>query len=243
MASTDTENERWWRAWHRTGSTSVFHVDLTPCALWEQHACQRLNSEEQLRRAQIHSVRRRREFSLCRAALRAIVCQFLGCPNRELSFGESRYGKPFALVAGTKAPVSFNVSHSGLHGLIAVAPSGRVGVDVEERLARPDLEGTVRTVMSPSEVEMLSAFPRATRHHQLYRIWTLKEALAKALGLGFSLDLTEFSIPSAILDGGRIGEIRLPHEPTVRWHVGDLSNSRYAAALVVELSRNASVST
>jgi 4'-phosphopantetheinyl transferase len=184
----------------------------------------------------MRSPRRKKEFILCRAALRAIVCHRLGCLNRDLSFDLSHYGKPFALENGVRAPVSFNISHSGLHGLIAVASAGHIGVDVEERRKRPDLAGTVRTIMSPHETRMLVGHPDGETDYHLYRVWTLKEALAKALGLGFSLDLTRVSLPSAMLDGKRIGELRLPHAPSVRWRIEDLGNPRYAAALALGLS-------
>ena len=69
----------------------------------------------------------RRRFVLCRGALRAILCGDLGCENERLTFGERRYGKPFALVDAMPAQISFNVSHSGRHGLIAVAQDGQLG--------------------------------------------------------------------------------------------------------------------
>ena len=228
----------WWRVCHRAGSATVVHVDLSPCSLRERYAASLLNSVEQMHRDRLRSAHRKREFSLCRAALRAIVCHRLGCLNRDLSFGLSRYGKPFALVRGTRAPVSFNLSHSGLHGLIAVDRAGRIGVDVEVRLPRPDLLGTVRTIMTPLETRTLSRFPKSEQDHQLYRIWTLKEAIAKALGMGFSLDLTGFSIPTAMLDGMRTCEFRFPHDPSGRWRLEDLGNTLYAAALVLELTQD-----
>lgn len=230
--------ECWWRVCHQVGSATVVHVDLSPSALRERYAASWLNAGEQMHRHRFRSARRKREFSLCRAALRAIVCHRLGCLNRDLSFGLSRYGKPYALVGGTRAPVSFNLSHSGLHGLIAVDRAGRIGVDVEVRLPRPDLSDTVRTVMTPLEARALSRFPKSEKDHQLYRIWTLKEAIAKALGMGFSLDLTGFSIPAAMLDGTRTCEFRFPHAPSVRWRLEDLGTPLYAAALVLELSRD-----
>lgn len=239
MAQSASTEECWWRVCHQVGSVTVVHVDLSPCARRERYAVSRLNTGEQMHRHRFRSARRKREFSLCRAALRAIVCHRLDCPNRDLSFGLSRYGKPFALVGGTRVPVSFNLSHSGLHGLIAVDRAGRIGVDVEVRLPRPDLWDTVRTIMTPIEARTLSRCPKAEKDHQLYRIWTLKEAIAKAVGMGFSLDLTGFSIPAAMLDGMRTCKFRFPQDPSVRWQLEDLGNTFYAAALVLELSQDA----
>ena len=107
------------------------------------------------------------------------------------------------------------------------------------RLPRPDLWDTVRTIMTPIEARTLSRCPKAEKDHQLYRIWTLKEAIAKAVGMGFSLDLTGFSIPAAMLDGMRTCKFRFPQDPSVRWQLEDLGNTFYAAALVLELSQDA----
>ena len=75
----------------------------------------------------------------------------LGCRNEQLAFGASDHGKPYAVVQGVVDPVSFNVSHSGAHGLIAVAAAGRLGVDVEERRTPRDLDGLISSVMGPDE--------------------------------------------------------------------------------------------
>ncbi len=238
MVPSTSLRDSWWHTYHETSSASIVHVDLTPCALRERIALSQLNREELQRCHHVRSSRRKREFILCRAALRVIVCQRLECLNRDLSFGLSHYGKPFALVDGVRTSISFNVSHSGLHGLIAVASTGRIGVDVEERRTRPDLAGTVQTIMSPLETRVLIGHPNSEVDYHLYRVWTLKEALAKAVGLGFSLNLTRFSLPTAVLDGQRIGELRLPHAPSVRWRLEDLGNSLYAAALVLELTQD-----
>ena len=85
------------------------------------------------------------------------------CRNDELAFELSPYGKPSALVAGVRAPVSFNVSHSGHHRLIALAERGRIGVDIEERVPRHDPDGPIRTVFSRAEREELAA---AVAHEQ-----------------------------------------------------------------------------
>ena len=80
-----------------------------------------LDDEEKTRWRRFLAVAPRRQFALCRAALRVTLAERLGCSNRRLSFGYGEHGKPFARVDGRRAPVGFNASHSGQHGLIAVA--------------------------------------------------------------------------------------------------------------------------
>ena len=228
-------NECWWHPFRETGDSVIIYVDLTPPAARAADALVWLDQREQARWHRYRRARPRREFGLCRAALRATLCRQLGCRNDELTFETSHHGKPFAVVGGTRAAINFNVSHSGNHGLIAVAPAGRIGVDVEERGTRHDPDGAIRTAFAPAERAALAA-ARGTRKIDLFlTLWTIKEALLKAVGIGLSLDTAEFEIPPAIRRGSRTSVFRFPHEPAVGWRLDDLGNASFAAAVAHEL--------
>ena len=190
----------WWRPFSRLGDVSVIHVDLTPCASLEQRAVAWLDRREETQGSRYLHPRPRRNFTLCRAALRALLCGRLGCRNVQLSFGASKYGKPHALVSGIRASVGFNVSHGGGHGLIALAPAGRIGVDGEECDARRDLDGIAKRVFTPSEQAQLAGAGGAKKVRLFFDLWTMKEALIKALGTGFYLCPSPFEIPPASSD-------------------------------------------
>lgn len=194
-----------------------------------------LDAQEQSRWRRYQYDGPRRQFALCRAALRTVLCRQLGCRNEQLAFGLSQYGKPFATVHGEPAPVSFNVSHSGAHGLIALVGRGRVGVDVEERVARHDPDGPIRDVFSPAEQKELAAACGAHKVDLFFTMWTMKEALIKALGVGLSLDTSGFEIPPEMRRGARTGVFRFPHDPAVGWRLDNLGTPFYAAAVAVEL--------
>lgn len=155
----------------------------------------------------------RRRFALCRAALRAILRVRLGCRNEELAFSPASHGKPFAVVRGKPANINFNVSHSGEHGLIAVAAEGRLGVDVEERTDRRDLDGLIATMLGPHEQAMLRSASSSRKRHLFFEFWAVKEALIKAVGLGLSLDMSRFELPPAKRRGMRTAEFRFPRCP------------------------------
>lgn len=222
------------RTIHRSGRVTVVYVDLGPSSAREREALTWLDGAEQARRRQFARSGPRREFTLCRAALRALLCRELDCGNEELSFGTSDHGKPFALVGGLPAPVSFNVSHSGRHGLIAMAPRGRIGVDVEDRKARRDMDDDIRLLFAPGEQAGLASAEGSTKAELFYNLWTMKEALVKAAGVGLRIDTTSFEIPPAMSRGATSCLVRLPVAPSVRWRLENLGNRRYAAALAVE---------
>lgn len=224
----------WWTPFWAICNASIVHLDLSPDTKWEGDALAWLDDQEQARRQRFAFDGPRRRFSLCRAALRAILCRELSCDNAHLAFRTTSLGKPYALVQGEPAAASFNVSHSGNHGLVAYAPVGHLGVDIEVRDTRRNLSMLVETVLGPEEQAALAVADGLERTNLFFTIWTLKEAVLKALGKGFALDATSIKIPAAMLRGQRNGVVRIPDFPAITWHVEDLSNREFAAAVAFE---------
>ena len=224
----------WWSPLKETGDLTVTHVDLTPHDSREASAFSWLDDYERTRSRRFVHTGARRRYVMCRAATRAALCDRLDCGNEQLTFGASRYGKPFALLDRRPASISFNVSHSGSHGLVAIAPRGRLGVDIEERVVRYNLDSLIGYVLGPNEQASLALESGAGKANLFFRLWTIKEALLKAFGTGFHLDMSKFEVPSAIRTG-TAGTFRFPHMPTVKWHVEYLGNDEYAAATAHEI--------
>ena len=225
---------RLWRPFEDHGHASVSYVDLKPNADRETSAMAWLDASEKARWRRFRNARARREFALCRAALRDILRARLDCGNRQLSFNVSENGKPLAHVRGEPAPVNFNVSHSGPHGLIAVVSEGRVGIDVEDRATRRDIDGIASLTFTPAERAELAAAHGTRKTKFFYRIWTMKEALTKALGVGLSLNPTRLEIPPAMRSGARRCVFQFPHLPGEGWRLENLGNADFAAAIATE---------
>ena len=225
----------WWSPYGNVGDVSVISVDLTPDADHESDAMNWLRKEERLRCDNYHFAGPRRQFALTRAALRSILCDKLGCANQQLTFGLSKYGKPFALVDGMPAAISFNVSHSGRHGLLAFAPEGRVGVDVEELSDRPDIDALSSAVFSPEELAEVASSSGDAKTRLFFRLWTMKEALLKALGTGMYTNPALFEVPPSMRRGCPIGVFQFPNSPEVNWRLDFLGNEHFAAATAHEL--------
>ena len=221
----------WWVPFTQFNDVAVMHVDLAPGETKEQEAWAWLDGEERRRALRFQHTGARRRHVLCRASLRSLLCGALDCRNQQLSLGASEHGKPFATVDGLEAPIAFNVSHSGQHGLIAMAPRGRVGVDVEERAAQRNLDVLIDAVLGPRERAGVMAASGRQRLDVFLDLWTLKEALGKAHGLGLSLDVSSFEIPADIRNGARSGVLRLPGMPEVAWRLANIGTDRFAAAV------------
>lgn len=224
----------WWRLFRTVAEATVIHVDLAPNAGHEARALEWLSAEERVRSGRFLHAGPRRRFTLCRAALRAVLCHRLACDSQQLAIGTSRYGKPFAEVDEMPSPISFNVSHGGRHGLIAVAARGRIGVDIEEPIPRDDLDDLASAVLGPHEELEFTSLRGSRRTQFFFRMWTLKEALIKALGVGFSQDPAEFDVPLEIRQGAKTGTFRFPSRPESLWRIDDLGTTTFAAAIAIE---------
>ncbi len=230
------DSDSWWHRYKSIGAIAVFHVDLIPDQGREAEALSWLDGEERSRWERFQSPTAQRRYVLCRAALRAILCRQIGCPNESLAFEAAKHGKPFALVNGLPASISFNVSHSGTHGLIAVAAKGRLGVDVEERAPRRNLENLIEGVFSPREKAELESLEGCQQLHKFFRFWTIKEALVKAHGKGLSMKVAELEIPEEMRHGATKSIGQFAQIPETSWCLEDMGTREFAAAIAYEVS-------
>ena len=127
------------------------------------------------------------------------------------------------------------MSHSGDHGLIAFAERDGLGVDLELRVPGRDFDGIGSSVYGPRERLALSAAIEGEKMDLFYRLWSLKEALIKALGTGFSLSPNRFEVPQPMLEGERTAVFRFPHLPSDPFWLVDLGESRFSAACAYRL--------
>ena len=226
--------ELWWRTFQTVDRVEIVHVDLSANLGREACALNWLDSDELHRFHRYQTNEGRRQFALCRSALRASLVNTLGCNNEDLRFSDSRQSKPVATVSGKLIQHEFNVSHSHRHALIALSAKGKVGIDVEERVVRHDMDGEIAEVFSPLERETLSNTSGENKVQMFFRLWTIKESLIKAIGKGFRLDTSTFTIPEQLIHGARRANFRFPCSPAQEWQIENLENEQFAAALAHE---------
>ncbi len=227
----------WWRPFTQFDGVEVVHVDLAPDAAHERAAWTRLDGDERRRARRFQHEGARRRYVLCRATLRSLLCGALDCRNHQLAFDASEHGKPFATVNGHETPIGFNVSHSGQHGLVALARHGHVGVDVEERAPQRNLDVLIGAVLGPDERAEVTAAGGHRKLHLFLDLWTMKEALSKAHGMGLSLEVSKFEIPQDMRNGSRSGVFRFSNMPEVAWRLENIGTDRFAAAVAHEGDR------
>lgn len=107
----------------------------------------------------------------------------------------SHLGKPY-LPGGP----CFNLSHSGSKVVLA-ADERDVGIDIEQIL--PPSDTVARRVFTPREYSWLKL---QDCDAAFFRLWTGKEAIMKALGLGFQLPPERFEILPASIGPNPVGD-------------------------------------
>ncbi|WP_028676255.1 4'-phosphopantetheinyl transferase family protein [Salinispora arenicola] len=135
--------------------------------------------------------------------LRQAAAGVLGCPEADLVVSHRPGGAPL-VERGTglgRVTVPASVSRHGGVTVVAVRADGPVGVDVERHRCLPAL-GLARRWYDPSEVAWLAARPEAGRDRDFLRLWTAKEAVGKALGVGLRAGGSRRRMP--VTDTGRL---------------------------------------
>ncbi len=67
-----------------------------------------------------------------------------------------------------------------------------------------------------------------------FNLWTMKEALSKAHGMGLSLDVARVEIPPAMRQGAASGCFRFADLPDVAWRLHNIGTEEFAAAVAYE---------
>jgi 4'-phosphopantetheinyl transferase len=168
-----------------------------------------LSPDERARHDRLRFPWDRRDFALAHALLRTSLSRYAAQPATSWRFIETQHGKP----ALDPPSFGFNLSHT--KGLVAcvVARAREVGIDVERIDGASDIDSLAASHFSSSEVQQLAACPPDVRRDRFFGIWTLKEAYAKAIGLGLRqpLDSTTFDLTSPDVIGFAPGPGEGPH--------------------------------
>ena len=160
--------------------------------------CTRLLSEaERHRESQFRSACDQRRYRITRAAVRIILSRYAGVPPDRLVFATSAFGKPCLTGWSADRGLSFNISHTDRLIIVGVTQARRLGVVVER--VRPEFawEELAETVLTGTERAAMASHPTADCPTRFIELWTLKEALLKAHGLGLTRAMTSvgFRLP------------------------------------------------
>lgn len=144
-----------------------------------------LSQSEKDRSRRLVSPQKRDDFCAARAALRMILAGYLKLLPRPLKFGYSVSGKPFLIIPAFGQDLRFNLAHSGRWMLLGVCLGAEMGVDIEE-VRMVDQSWALLHLYTEGERALINEMEGAERASVFTRIWTKKEAAAKADGIGLA---------------------------------------------------------
>lgn len=176
-----------------------------------------LSPDERMRADRFKRVADGAAFTVARGQMRRILAGYAHLEPRDLVFEYNAWGKP-SLANPADGP-HFSLSHSAQTAALAVCWQFPVGVDIE--LVKPTDEGIAERFFSEAENLELSILPERERLSAFFRCWVRKEAVAKALGFGFSQDPRSFDVSVGAEDPPKL--LRLDGEPDVKrdWYLAD----------------------
>src|SRR5918995_144474 len=150
-----------------------------------------LSDDERARQRSFVSPELRRRFGAARAGLRTLLGRHLDFDPRRLAFATNEFGKP--RLAGD-GQVHFNLSHCEERAVLAISDTAEVGIDLERERPIEHID-LAKRYFHPNEVTAITASPdEAEQRRAFFLVWTLKEAVVKALGTGLSTPLDSFEV-------------------------------------------------
>lgn len=122
-------------------------------------------------------------YVVTRSLVRAVLGDHLGLTPREIRVTRTDTGKPVVAEG-----VHFNLSHSGELILLALSDERAVGVDIERKRAVPKVTAMAARWFDDRERSDLDRIlsQGAELSEAFLRVWSLKEARIKALGVGIA---------------------------------------------------------
>jgi phosphopantetheinyl transferase len=117
------------------------------------------------------------------------------------------------VVADDMPQINFSISHVDRLAVVALSPTLDVGIDVE--CIDQDVSDAVIAEFSHfDELHAVGGLPRPQEIREFIRLWTLKEAYSKMLGLGHSLDFKAIKFTLDPVDLKSAGAGQRPLEST-----------------------------
>lgn len=197
----------------------------------------RLSQAELDRASRFHRARDRARYVVAHAETRRILALLTGAQPLALEFATVARGKPVIARPDTAVKWMFNLSHSGDFALLAAALDVPLGVDIEEKRPVSDLHKVAERFFSAAEREVLASGDEPP-DDVFFGIWTRKEAVIKALGLGLTMPLAQFDVcepghwhTSPVFRTAEVDGVPIPRES---WQIFTIAVPEgYAGALAV----------
>jgi len=152
---------------------------------------ERILSAAENQRGQRFRFREDRHSYIATHALKRLLAHWAtGLPAASLNFQSTELGKPF--LSGSNLAIS--LSHTRSLAVVALSWQGAIGVDAETLTSVFEPLGDLLAlgVLSAPELDLISGADKPPL--AFLQLWTAKEAISKAIGLGLSMPFTDITL-------------------------------------------------
>ncbi|KWE89937.1 hypothetical protein WL80_15410 [Burkholderia ubonensis] len=158
------------------------------------------------------------------------------CGPREWRFSTGRYGRPELDERFRRRP-RFNLSHCETRVTCVVSGTIPCGVDVETLRRNPG-RAVMDACLAPSERARIARLDVSGRDAEFVRLWTLKEAVAKGVGMGLHLPFCELAFELEAAPRLRAA----PAEAAGPWRLAQhVTHDRHVESLALRIGGDAEI--
>lgn len=175
---------------------------------WLARSTAVLDATELGRVAAISDPDARAQHAIGRALVRLAAADACHCDPADVRVAVSDSGK---LILPELPSLHVSVAHAHRAVVVASTSGAAIGVDIEHPAATvPEPRRLAQRLFASAEAGRLSALPEELLADRFTSVWTIKEAVGKALGVGIIPALEQVVVETAGIDpGSGGGELRL----------------------------------
>ena len=150
-----------------------------------------LSVDEEKRYHSFHYEEDKRSYIIAHVLLRNALSKYIDVPVEAWRFACDEHGKPEIVQTAGLPEIAFNLTHT--KGLCACVVSLNVasGIDAENINRQCNYKGLAKRMFSDEENVSVNVSENPTQ--KFYKLWTLREAYVKALGVGLSASSKDYS--------------------------------------------------
>lgn len=150
-----------------------------------------LDDQENKRAQQFKFAKDRNSFICSHAILRRLLSKYCNCDQKKILYNYNAFNKPSL---NNDYNINFNLSHSFHRGIIAITKNHPIGIDIEYMKNKPILDDLAKRFFSAHEYNEYKILPQQQKTLGFYNCWTSKEAFVKAVGMGLTFPLKNFTV-------------------------------------------------
>lgn len=167
-------------------------------------------SYDELARSQRFKIQQVQEqFIAGRGILKEILGQYLHLPADKVHLSYETLGKPRLTepLQNLHPNLTFNLSHAHGLALYGITTTSYLGVDLEYRNRELSFDEIAHRFFSPTESQEIKQAEGVDKKIRFYTIWTKKEALLKALGMGLHAPLSQFTVSAELTKKDKLTQL------------------------------------